>query len=124
MPTSLSGLIAMKAAVLRAQRGIAPKIDAALYTEAEAIMTASKAICPVDTGVLRQSGFVAPPTTEGNTHRIEMGYGGAASAYAVIVHENPSAHHPVGQWKYLEVPLREAAPHLAANIARRVELDT
>lgn len=137
----LLGLVEMQAALLRAQRGLAPKIDAALYLEAEAIMAVSQTRVQVDTGIARSSKYVAQPETSGTTHRVEMGYGGAASAYLLALHEHLSEHSPPSwkaaeasgrgvHWsvpstgpKFLEGPLREAAPHILGNIATRVAFD-
>lgn len=66
---------------------------------------------------------------------VEMGYGGAAKKYAVYVHEIPTpelgsphprqhepptknrtVRHEVGKWKYLEDPVLERLPKMAANI--------
>ena len=33
---------------------------------------------------------------------VEVYFGGPAAPYAYIVHENPNARHPVGNYKYLE----------------------
>lgn len=123
MASRVIGLVEMKARIAAINGAMAHKIDAALKIEAEAIMSASKQIVPVDTGILRSSSVVGNPDTQGNVHRIEMGYGGAASDYAVVVHELLDTHHPVGQAKFLEVPLRAAAPYLLENIARRIALD-
>lgn len=60
----------------------------ALYREAERIMADSKQnYVPVDMGILRSSGFVKPPVVTGSSAVVEMGYGGAASSYALYVHE-------------------------------------
>jgi hypothetical protein len=42
--------------------------------------------------------------------RAEVGY---SAPYAVYVHENLQAYHPVGQAKYLERPAREYAGEIA-----------
>jgi len=77
----------------------------------------------VDLGPLRASGHVRMKRA-GRRVTAELGFGGAAAAYAVYVHEDLDAHHPVGQAKFLESTLTESAPHMparvAANIARRV----
>jgi len=85
----------------------------ALREEAETIMTDSKQRVPVDTGVLRASGFVQP-VEDG----VRLAYGGAASDYAIYVHENLDANHPVGEAKYLERPVLEALPGLAERVAK------
>ncbi len=39
---------------------------------------------------------------------------GYEAEYAIFVHENLQAHHPVGQAKFLEEPARVATPHMQA----------
>lgn len=105
------------------------RVAAALFYVGQQEMTESKRRCPVDTtpnaphpGQLRASGTVHPPVRKGNNISVTLSYGGAAVDYAVHVHENPDAFHPVGQWKYLESVLDESASHMAARIAKRVHL--
>lgn len=91
----------------------------AIFQQAEAIMAESKArFVPVDTGVLRASGFVSPPRITSEGIEIQMGYGGAAEAYAVEQHENLTYRHTVGGPKYLERPLMEAARNVGAKVAQ------
>jgi HK97 gp10 family phage protein len=59
----------------------------AMRVEAELIMTASKREAPVDEGILRASGFVKEPVEEKGAIVVELGYGGAASDYAIYMHE-------------------------------------
>ena len=80
-------------------------IGAALYQEAEAIMTDSKRIVDVDQGTLRNSGFVNQPetyvhetTTGGSGIMVEMGYGGAAP-YGLWLHEGTGP--AVGQMPFM-----------------------
>ena len=100
----------------------------ALYQEAQVEMTESKRRCPVDTGTLRASGHVNRPVTQGKKTTVDMGYGGAASGYALIVHEDLEANHNSppfggGQAKYLESVLMESAPHMTTRIAQRVKFN-
>ena len=97
----------------------------ALYREAERIMTEAKGRTPVDTGALRASGQVQPPEVAGSRVSVTLGFGNNSVAYAVYVHENLTARHPVGEAKYLERPLLEAVrgmdARLAADIRGEVE---
>lgn len=80
---------------------------AAIYQEAEAVMTLSKQeYVPVDTGALRASGHVEPPVRTAGGGSVALGFGGPSAPYAVIVHEDLTKRHPVGGAKYLELPLR------------------
>lgn len=88
-----------------------------MYQLGESIMTKAKLLCPVDTGNLRSTGHVEPPKHEGGRVIVRLAFGGSATDYAIYVHENLLARHPVGQAKYLEQPFLEEAPKLGAVIA-------
>jgi len=82
-----------------------------LTIEGEKIMATSKeTYVPVDTGNLRNTGHVSPPVKEGQTILVQLGFGNNTVEYALIVHEDLYAHHPVGQAKYLEIPFSRAQP--------------
>jgi len=98
-----------------------PAAASALYQEAELIMTAAKTdYVPVDTGTLRASGFVELPTVTERGATIQFGFGGAAAPYAVVVHEDLTKRHTVGQAKYLELPLKARLAGMAAVVRQRV----
>lgn len=79
-------------------------IAQALREFGEAVLTDAKTTyVPVDTGALRASGFVEGLDAEGT---VLLGFGGPAAPYAVIVHEDLTVTHKVGQAKYLETPLK------------------
>lgn len=99
---------------------LADAIGPALRAEAEIEMTEAKRRTPVDTGTLRASGHVAGPKHSGRDTEVMLAFGGPAAPYALFVHENLDAHHPVGQAKFLEGTLHESAPYLAQRIARRI----
>jgi hypothetical protein len=82
---------------------------ASLYQSAEAVMTSAKEeYVPVDTGALRDSGFVELPEIDGSNVLVTMSFGGPAVDYAVIVHEDMTARHPHGGGpKYLQQPLEQ-----------------
>lgn len=92
----------------------------ALYAEAELIMTESKKQCPVDTGTLRSTGYVEEPEHSGDQATVQMGYGGPAAPYAVVQHERLDFKHKVGKAKYLEDPVKAAAPKLPRALAERL----
>ena len=76
------------AAAFRRARGSGPAILAgALYREAEAVMLAAKRLAPSDLGALRASGQVQPPVITAGGIEVTMGFGDAATGYAVYVHE-------------------------------------
>jgi len=108
------------------------EVAAALKTEAELTMTESKKEVPVDTGALRDSGFVDEPKISGGDISVRLGYGGVATkvnektgeittTYAVIVHEDMKAHHVVGKAKFLEDPIKRRREKILTNINLRVK---
>lgn len=114
----LSGLRTEPARVNTAMAG-------ALYKEANKIMTRSKELVPVDTGALKNSGYVELPKVEGNTVTVEMGYGGPAAPYALRQHEDLALNHPNGgQALYLAQPFNEAKSGMAGRIAAEVRKRT
>jgi hypothetical protein len=108
------------------------EVAAALKQEAELTMTESKREVPVDTGSLRNSGFVDQPVINGKQISVKVGYGGVATkvnpkngevttTYAVIVHEDLAANHSVGNAKFLENPIKRRRERLMSNINSRVK---
>ena len=103
-----------------------------LKLEAELIMTKAKKLTPVDLGTLRASGHVKKPVITRKTAKVLLGFGGAASAYALAVHEHPSRSSP-SSWrggvsftsggpKYLERPVKEARKGFGRRVARHLDL--
>lgn len=102
-----------------------------LYREATGIMEQSKPLVPVDTGTLRSSAYVSEPIRDGDQISIEFGYGGPAGgvnpktgqsvdSYALFVHENLEAFHPVGMAKFLEIPFLAARRDMTKRIAENI----
>ena len=89
----------------------------ALLIEGERIMTDSKQnYVPVDQGVLRASGYVNVQMEAGGPV-VELGYGGAASAYALVQHERLDFNHREGGPKYLERPMLAAERGMSERLA-------
>jgi hypothetical protein len=100
----------------------------ALYQEAQIEATEMKRRTPVDTtpnaphpGNLRNSIHVLEPERRGRTISVTIATG-AQAPYAIFVHENPDAYHPVGEWKFMESVINESRSHMADRIARRIHL--
>ena len=121
-------------------RARAPEVvREALYQEATELIADSQDLVPRDTGTLAASSFIRF-VDDPRTPVVEAGYGGAASAYALKVHENPRSGKTggvspsgqrykhwaaVGQWKYLEQPFKQRAPGFSdrmAEVIRRILL--
>lgn len=106
------------------------EVGRALYAHGEDVMALSQErFVPVMDSGLKNSGFVHPPTIVDNAITVQIGY---SAPYAARIHENPRAgrtggYSPsgrrykkwakVGQWKYLEVPLRSMHPQLLRGLA-------
>jgi len=123
MPFTVTGVSQMAGKLRSLSSQFPDAVAKAIYQEAQIEMTESKRRVPVDTGVLRASGFVQDPEKSGGNISVTLAYGGAASEYAVIVHEDLEAFHPIGQAKYLESVLKESAKYMAARIAKRVHFN-
>lgn len=98
-------------------------VAAALYREAEGVMSKSKEESPVGVdGNLRASGFVKLPATVNGKIRVEMGYGGPAARYAAAVHEGTRPHFPpvdaLKPWAKKFLGDEDAAFAVARKIAR------
>jgi hypothetical protein len=94
----------------------------AMREELEIESTESKRRTPVDTGALRQSHRVDVNVSNGEVSGT-ITVGGPAAPYAIDVHENLEAFHPIGEAKFLENTLNESRPHLSKRIADRVDLE-
>jgi len=131
----VKGTKKLQRAMEKMGKRVLTELGKALYAEAELIMMESKKQCPVDTGTLRGTGYVKQPEYSGNRVTVQMGYGGPAAPYAIAVHENPRAgktggvsprgqHYKTwaktGKWKYLEDPVKVAAPRLPARLVGRL----
>ena len=75
------------------------ELAAALYQEAQELITEAKQEVPVDLGTLRASGYVEPPITEGTKITVQCGFGGPAAPYALYVHEGTGP--AVGHGQYM-----------------------
>jgi hypothetical protein len=118
----IDGLDQLQRRLTELAQGLGAEVGNALRAEAEIEMTEAKRRTPVLTGALRGSGHVTGPTFRGRDITVELKFGGPAAPYAVAVHENLEAFHKNGEAKFLERPLMESAPHLAARVARRIKL--
>jgi hypothetical protein len=106
----------------------------ALMMEGEELIAEAKPLTPVLHGNLRSSGFCQLPVAQGEEVSITAGFGGVAGTgnqvgdtnpedvgYALYVHENLMAHHPVGQAKFLEQPFDERLNGMSDRLAGRIE---
>jgi hypothetical protein len=116
----IKGLRDLTRNLQRVGRDLVASAGPALYEEAQVEKLESMRRTPVDTGALRASHDVSQPQTQGRDVSVTISVGGPSAPYAEVVHENMEALHATGQAKFLESTVREAVPHLAARIARRM----
>jgi hypothetical protein len=79
---------------------------------------------PYRTGKLSRSGRVEGPETDVK-QTVTVAFGGGEAFYGLIVHENPSAQHPVGEARYLVRGMERVATEgkTATKEALQAELD-
>ena len=120
----------MSANLKQITREFPERVAVATYREAQIEATEMKRRTPVDTtpnaphpGNLRNSIHVEQPERHGDETTVVIATGEQAP-YAVYVHENPDAIHPIGQWKFMESVLNESRPFMANRLASRLHFDT
>jgi hypothetical protein len=127
----LEGMEAVMTALKGLNEGATPALREALYTDALELGTEADELVPRDTGTLAASQTVTSEI-EDEVVTATVAYGGAASAYALSVHENPRSGQTggvspsgqkykhwatVGQWTYLEQPFKRRTAGFTARIA-------
>lgn len=119
----ITGLDDLQSAVDKGNRtAVNRAMPRALTEEAQIILRNSLRIVPVDSGTLRRSGAVGGVETRGQVHTITIGYGGAASSYALEQHENLFYSHKSGkQAKYLSTPAEARQDDFVRNLRKRLE---
>jgi len=100
MKMKMKGAKEARAALKQAKEQVGKAVARALYIAGNAVMTEAKQRAPIDTGVLRASGYVTLPDSK--SPKVEVGFGGAAAQYALEQHERTEFKHEVGEAKYLE----------------------
>ena len=73
--------------------------------------------CPVDTGLMKGTGNIATEI-EGTSHNVILFYN---TDYAPLVHENPNAHHPIGEYGFLLKPFNRRAPKLVTDLGSELK---
>ena len=128
--TTVVGGEALRDALRRAGAAGVKALARGLRREAEAIMTDSKEhYVPTNISTLKTSGFVQPVQVSATGVTVTLGYGGAAQAYALYVHEGigpavgrPAFMPPVKAlipWVLRHGMPEEAAFPIARAIGRR-----
>lgn len=94
----MKGLKELRAALKKVREDAHAAADRAVYVAGNEVMTDAKMRAPIDTGVLRASGYVTLP----ENGKVELGFGGAAAEYALVQHERTEFRHETGEAKFLE----------------------
>lgn len=127
--TDRRGTLDLGALVAAAGEGGIEAVKQAVVEELQEVIDYAKEwTVPVETGTLRDSGVVGDPEPlPDGGFRVRAGFGGAASEYAVYVHEDPipryggAAKAGTGKgWKYLERPMLAHLPHLREHMVARL----
>ena len=115
----LVGLSGVKRELAKLVKTYPAATAAALYQEGLALLAETQPRVPVDTGRLRGTGYVAPPTAaQGETPVVEVGYG---TTYAVDVHERTELQHPVGEARFLANAVAQRSAGYTKRLGARIE---
>jgi hypothetical protein len=119
----------MAAKLRQISRNFPDRVARAEYDELQFLVPKMQARTPVDMrsnaphpGRLRNGIHVEEPEIRRNVITTIVATS-ANAPYAVYVHENPDAHHTVGQWKFMQSVLDEEAHLINARIAVRIHFD-
>lgn len=119
----LAGMEALQAALRHAGTQAPRVVGEALMAEARLMLRDSLNEVPVKDAILKASGQVLPPIITGSRVVVKLGYGGAASAYALYQHNAPAGLNytkPGSKSHYLSDPVQAAIPRLQAQLAVRI----
>jgi bacteriophage HK97-gp10 putative tail-component len=118
----LKGGDELRAKLLRMAERFPEDVARALYAEGSIELAEMKQRTPVETGALRASLAIHKPEIQGRDITVRITAGGPAAPYALYVHENLEADHPVGQAKYMESVINESHSSWTARLAKRLDL--
>ena len=122
---TIQGTQELRKALANAGREATKALANAMWWEMTEIIEAAKLNIPVDTGNLRASGTVLPPTIQGTYIEVEGGFGGSAASYAIWVHEGRSPggkmppREPIEAWARRHGIPEEAVFNIQRAIAAR-----
>ena len=126
----LTGVEALMTRLSKSRSAFHTAAAAAVFGEANDIFNESQRVVPVRFGILRSSGYVAPPVVHNDYVEATIGYGGAASKYALIVHEREFGakgkiyHKRPTTAKYLSRPVDRAQRGIEDRLARRMTVSS
>lgn len=91
---------------------------AGLYAIGNEVMTSAKKQTPVDTGILRKTGYVTLPQDKHGQTFVEIGFGGPAEEYSIPQHERTDYVHEAGNAKFLERPVDKSESTILDILAK------
>lgn len=98
----------------RAGNGLNEEVEDAMQDAMEKVKVDSQALCPIDTGRLRESASVAVYRHRNGALHASVSYD---TPYAVYVHENPDAYHKAPTtFKFLEIAMLNNRPNIERMI--------
>lgn len=112
----LEGFVELTKKLNKSISEISSVVEDALLDCGNDLQQKAQDLTPVDTGALRASAFTEAES--GSNPSVIVGY---TEEYAIFVHENLEAHHPVGQAKFLEQPLKENADKYVKYVRDKVQ---
>lgn len=127
--SKLHGVQAMRRKLESVVANYPKRVERALVLEGYIELTEMQRRTPVDTrpnaphpGQLRNSLTLLGPLWVGTLVKIRWEAGGLAFSYAIHVHENPDAIHPVGEWQFMASVIKEARGYMLQRLAARLQL--
>lgn len=115
LSATVTGGSAVTEAIEAALQRMPGAVQVGLLVEGARIAADAASRCPVDSGELRASVYVAPKSGGG----VEVGF---KAPHAVQVHERTDVDHDDGEAKFLEKATNAAASTLAANVAATIKI--
>lgn len=113
---SSRGMAEIRRGLMADAAGVHKAVSAGLYEMATDIADDSEQLVPFKEGIL-QSSRVVVDNISGDRYSVEVSYGGNASDYALVQHENLSFKHTNGRSaKYLEKPFRARTKNFAQTL--------
>lgn len=112
----LEGFVELTKKLNKSISEISSVVEDALLDCGNDLQQKAQDLTPVDTGALRASAFTEAES--GSNPSVIVGY---TEEYAIFVHENLEAHHPVGQAKFLEQPLQENTDKYVGHVRDKVQ---
>lgn len=112
----LEGFIELTNKLNKSVSQISDTVQSALLDCGNDLQQKAVDITPINTGALRASAFTEAES--GGNPSVIVGF---EEEYAIFVHENLEAHHPVGQAKFLEQPLKENADKYVGHVRDKVQ---